>query len=189
MSGQRVAFVAAGVIIAAAAVAGVGYWIGTKHNNHLPASAVLVAPAGQTTTTTTQPPDTTTTSVGSPLTISVEPSSSSGPVSSILLPASCVLSGDTVTASGTFNGGFAPEEYTRVGAVVELYVYASATSADSQGLQIADLNGGEQPSAIYKDPNSWTVSAKVDPSNGAPATCVVAVQPTHDFMGAGNVGG
>jgi len=186
MSGRRIAIVVAAVVVVVA-IGGLGYWLGNRHGDH--AQSSIASTARRATTTTTGAPATTTSTAGSPLTISVEPSSPSGLDSSILLPASCVMTGNTVTAAGTFNGGFAPELYARVGAVVELYVYTGAPTGNGQGVQIAELNGGEQPSPIYKDGNSWTVTATVDPTNGTPATCVVAVQATHDFMGAGNVGG
>jgi len=142
--------------------------------------------SGRRTTTTYSGPDK---GVMKSLPISVEPSSSGVPDSSILLPKVCLLFRDEVTASGAFGGGSAPEAYARVGAVVELYVFSTATADNPQGTQLASLNGGEEPYPMYRATPGWKVSTSVDYSLGTPARCEVSVQPTHDFEGAGNNGG
>lgn len=102
---------------------------------------------------------------------------------SILLPAACTIDHGIVTATGTFNGGFAPQGYVRRGDVVELYVYSS------RDLQLANVTT-ERPYPM-RGTSPWKVSATLDkqllaePGNG-PSRCVVTVQPTHAFMGAGN---
>ena len=76
------------------------------------------------TSTTVLPTTTSTISQTAYLTIGVSTQlSSDGQDPSILLPSSCSLLNDTVTATGSFNGGFAPEAYQRYGDVVELYAY------------------------------------------------------------------
>jgi hypothetical protein len=142
-----------------------------------------------TTTTTVSPVITTTSSsgAGTALTISVEPPSGDEPDSSILLPAGCSVANGVATATGTFNGGFVPEAYVRVGAVVELYVFANDSSGNSQ--QIALLNGGETPFPMWDPQTTWSATAKLDETAGSPSSCLVAVQATHDFEGAGNDGG
>jgi len=93
-----------------------------------------------------------------------------------------------VTATGTFNGGFVPETYVRVGDVVELYAYdAPSMNNHGQESQVLDL-GSEKP-FIISGTGPWTVSAPVDPTRLSPSECRVAVQSTHTFMGAGNAGG
>ncbi|MGH9071619.1 MAG: hypothetical protein ACRDX8_10755 [Acidimicrobiales bacterium] len=87
---------------------------------------------------------------------------------------------------GTFKGGFAPEEYVRVGSVVELYGYTAPIPAvGEQSYQDAEL-GSEKPFPMGGGP--WTVSVPVDASVGVPAKCLVAVQTTHAFMASGNAG-
>lgn len=109
------------------------------------------------------------------------------PDSSILLPSSCRWTGTKVVASGTYDGGYVPEVYIRVGDVVELYVYTAGTSDNPQGTQLANLNGGEKPAVVTG--TKWQTAATVDKSLGRPYTCVVAVQATHAFQGAGSAGG
>lgn len=137
-----------------------------------------------TTTTTTAPPSTATTS--RPLPVSVESDTqmkangNDGPSSSILVPASCRLNGDTVTATGSYQGGFAPQEYQRSGDVAELYVYSAPASGYPQGVQLANLSS-EQPPPIGGS-GTWKVSVSIDTSLGQPKTCQVAAQPTHDMQ-------
>jgi len=106
-----------------------------------------------------------------------------GPSSSVLVPAECQVRGSTVSAHGTYRGGFAPEVYRRYGDVVDLYLFTSPTNGYSGGHQEAVLSSEHSP-PIYL--GTWTVVAPVDSSLGHPARCVVAAQPTHDFEGAGN---
>lgn len=143
-------------------------------------------------TTTTPTSETATTTAGRPLDLTIAVStqlSSDGQDPSILLTSSCSFLNGSVTATGTFNGGFVPETYVRYGDVVELYAYTSAVSADSgQAFQIANLVL-EKPFTMGNN-GPWTVSAPVITDDvGAPTRCFVAVQSTHAFMGAGNVGG
>jgi hypothetical protein len=164
---------------------GIGaYWLGTRHQQPpvLRTSLNTGALSTTSTTTTTSPP-----AGGTPLSISVEQSTGDEPDSSILLPAGCNVANGVATASGTFNGGFVPEVYFRVGAVVELYVFTDSSTGDPQ--QIALLNGGEKPFPMYDPQTTWSVTAKLDNSAGFLTNCVVAVQATHDFEGAGNDGG
>lgn len=149
-----------------------------------------------TTTTSTIPMSTTTTpmatnptAAGQQLSISVSTQlSSTGQDPSILRPSSCVVDNGTVTAQGTFNGGFVPETYVRFGDVVELYAYdAPSMENHGQQSQVADL-GLEKPFAMQGN-GPWTVSVPADPAHLTPNQCLVAVQSTHAFMAAGNAGG
>jgi len=144
------------------------------------------------TTTTTMPATSNSTAGSQQLTIAVSAQlSSDGQDPSILLPASCTLQGGTVTAMGTFNGGFVPETYVRFGDVVELYVFTGPSPGYPQGNQVAAL-GVEHPFNMSQ-PGPWKVSVSVgdstQPGPDAPQQCEVAVQATHAFMGAGNAGG
>ena len=102
-----------------------------------------------------------------------------GPSSSILTPSSCVLSGNTVTAIGTYQGGFAPNVYNRYGDVVVLYIFGAPTSGYPQGAQLGASSVNNSP-AIGS--GTWQTSATVDLSTGQPVRCVVAAQPTHDVQ-------
>jgi hypothetical protein len=182
------------LIVALAAVAIGGYLLGTHHHT---TTTVASKASSEPTVTSSSPPSSSTTttstsSVSTPLDISVQPvnpSDPSAPNSSlILLPSSCSISNGVVTATGTFNGGYVPESYIRIGAVVELYVYSSPTSSASQGTQLADLPN-EHPFTMGGS-GPWTVTAPLDTQLGmTPAGCQVDVQPTHNFEGAGNAGG
>jgi hypothetical protein len=143
-------------------------------------------------TTTVPAPQTPSTTAGRPpaLAISVNANlSSNGQDPSVLLPSSCTLVSGTVTATGTFRGGPVPETYVRYGDVVELYAYTSPVAAEGgQTFQVANLVM-EKPFVIAGS-GPWTVSAPVVTDDvGAPTLCSVAVQSTHAFMGAGDVGG
>jgi hypothetical protein len=105
-----------------------------------------------------------------------------GPSSSILAPSTCSISGSTVTAAGSYDGGLAPEVYPRYGDVVKLYVDTAPVSGYPQGIQIALLSSESSPAIGGKGP--WRVSVPVDLTGGQPVACVVAAQPTHDFEGA-----
>jgi hypothetical protein len=106
---------------------------------------------------------------------------------SILHPSSCIERNETITATGAFSGGFAPEAYRRYGDVVELYAYNSVDNPPTgTDLQVLDL-GAEKPGSMSTA--TWTALAPVDTTVGQPVLCLVAVQSTHAFMGAGNAGG
>ena len=113
----------------------------------------------------------------------MEAAGNNGPSSSILLPAGCQIRGLTISAHGTYRGGFAPEVYRRYGDVVDLYVFTGPTSGFSGGRQEALLSSEHSPPV---DTGTWTVTAPIDSSLARPARCVVAAQPTHDFEAAGN---
>jgi hypothetical protein len=80
-------------------------------------------------------------------------------------------------AAGSFRTGEVPDAYQRVGAVVELYVYALPSEPADQGLQLARLR--DEVPFTMQGSGSWTVSVPLEARLGAPATCEVAVQPTH----------
>jgi hypothetical protein len=102
-----------------------------------------------------------------------------GPSSSILLPASCRLTGTTITAEGTYtDGGFVPDVYDRYGDIIVLYVRAAPSPGYAQGAQLGVSDVSESPAVGSRAP--WQVSLSVSPSGGVPAQCVVAAQPTHD---------
>jgi len=128
----------------------------------------------------------TTTSPRQQLTISVQSSSqmqaagNSGPPSSILIPISCDLSGTTVTAKGSYRGGFAPNLYNRYGDIVELYVFGAPSSGYPQGPPLAASSVTDSPP--IGGYGSWQVSTNVDLGVGLPEKCVVAAQPTHDLQ-------
>jgi len=102
-----------------------------------------------------------------------------GPSSSILMPSSCVLSGDTVTATGTYQGGFAPNVYNRYGDVVVLYVFGAPSSGYPQGAQLGASPASNSP---VIGSGTWRVSTAVDLPIGQPVSCVVAAQPTHEVQ-------
>lgn len=102
-----------------------------------------------------------------------------GPSSSILMPSSCVLSGDTVTATGTYQGGFAPNVYNRYGDVVVLYVFGAPSSGYPQGAQLGASPASNSP---VIGSGTWRVSTAVDLPTGQPVSCVVAAQPTHEVQ-------
>jgi hypothetical protein len=170
-----------------------GYLLGTHHTNTTVGSKGSPRSTQSSSSTTSVSQSATTgPSAATQLVISVQPVDPSNPSapdsSQILLPSSCSQSNDVVTASGTFNGGFVPESYIRVGAVVEMYVYSSSTGSTSQGTQLADL-ANEKPFRMGGG-TTWTVTAPVGTQLGmTPASCQVDVQPTHNFEGAGNAGG
>ncbi len=143
-------------------------------------------------TTTAPTPQTSSTTAGRPVELTIAVStqlSSDGQDPSILLPSKCNLSSGSVTATGTYSGGFVPETYVRYGDVVELYAYTRPVTAEGgRAFQVANLVA-EKPFTMGGD-GPWTVSAPVITDDvGAPTQCLVAVQSTHAFMGAGNVGG
>jgi hypothetical protein len=122
---------------------------------------------------------------GSLIPISVESDSqmaaegNNGPSSAILLPASCQLTGTTVTAEGTYtNGGFVPNVYDRYGDIIVLYVFTAPSAGEPEGVQLGASDVSESPVLGSQAP--WHVSLSITPSVGVPAECVVAAQPTHD---------
>jgi hypothetical protein len=135
-------------------------------------------PVVTTVPTTTVPPRTN-------LTISVQSDSqmkavgNDGPSSSILLPSSCQLSGNTVTAIGTYQGGSAPNVYNRYGDIVELYIFGAPSSGYPEGTQ---LGASPVNSSPVIGSGTWQVSTTVDLSTGQPVSCVVAAQPTHQVQ-------
>ena len=135
---------------------------------------------GATSPTSTMP------SPSKQLTISVQSDSqmeaagNNGPSSSILVPTSCESSGTTITANGTYQGGFAGNGYNRYGDIVELYVFGAPSSGYPQGPQLAASSAKDSPP--IGGYGSWRVSASIDPGSIPPARCVVAAQPTHDVQ-------
>jgi hypothetical protein len=102
-----------------------------------------------------------------------------GPSSSILLPTSCQLTGNTITAEGTYtNGGFVPNLYDRYGDIIVLYVFSASSPGYPQGMQLEASSASESP--VLGGQNPWYVSVSISGSAGAPARCTVAAQPTHD---------
>ena len=89
--------------------------------------------------------------------------------------------GTTITAKGSYQGGFAPEIYDRYGDIVELYVFGAPYSGYPQGPQLAASSATKSPS--IGGHGTWQVSTQVDPSLAdQPARCVIAAQPTHDVQ-------
>jgi hypothetical protein len=103
-----------------------------------------------------------------------------GPSSSILVPASCALTGTTVTAAGAYQGGFVPEVYARYGDVIELYVFSAPVSGYPRGIQLGELSSEHSPP--LEGNAAWEVSVPIDLSLGRPQSCLVAGQPTHDVQ-------
>jgi hypothetical protein len=104
-----------------------------------------------------------------------------GPSSSVLLPHACQLRGGTVTATGSYHGGFAPDIYDRVGDIVVLYVFTSPTSGFPEGITLAASSARTSPPMTG---GTWRVSTSVPLVFGSPERCVVAARPTHDWIGA-----
>jgi hypothetical protein len=104
-----------------------------------------------------------------------------GPWSSILLPHSCEVRGRTVSATGTYQGGFAQAIYNRFGDIVVLYVFTAPTSGFPQGITLAASSARTSPPMTS---GTWRVSTSVSLIFGPPERCVVAAQPTHDWIGA-----
>ena len=123
------------------------------------------------------------------LPVSVEPDAymhaagNNGPSSSILVPAGCEVDGSTVSARGSYQGGFAPEVYRRYGDIIDLYVFTGPAIGFPRGYQEAILSSEHSPRL---GTGTWTVTAPIDSSLGRPRRCVVAAQPTHDWQGAPN---
>jgi hypothetical protein len=100
-----------------------------------------------------------------------------GPSSSVLRPTSCVLTGTSVTAEGTYaHRGFAPDVYGRFGDIIVLYVLSAPSLGYPAGMQLGVSDVSESPAVGSGAP--WHVS--LTPYVGEPARCVVAAQPTHD---------
>jgi hypothetical protein len=117
--------------------------------------------------------------------VSVEPDrqmkaeGNSGPSSSILHPTSCLLTGTTITAKGSYtNGGFVPNVYDRYGDIIVLYVRAAPSPGYAEGMQLGASDVSESPVVGSRAP--WRVSLSISPSAGVAARCVIAAQPTHD---------
>jgi len=156
------------------------------------ATTSTTASAG-TSTISPRPPTTTSTyptvAASQQLPVSVESDSqmraeaNNGPTSSVLLPSSCKLVGSTVTAMGAYQGGFAPNVYSRYGDIVVLYVFGPPSPGFPQGPQLAVSSAQDSPPLSS---GTWQVSTSVstslDASVGQPARCVVAAQPTHDVQ-------
>lgn len=171
------------VLLAALGVAGLSR--GHRHHSSTTGSTATSSPLAATTV-----PPTTTTAVPAPpsttsLPISVESDSAmhasgnDGPSSSILIPSSCVLSGSTVTAIGTYQGGFAPNVYNRYGDVVVLNVFGPPSASNPQGAQLGASSVSTSPAV---GSGTWQVSTTADLSTGGPARCIVAAQPTHQIQ-------
>lgn len=154
------------------------------------------APATTTPATSAPPsttPETTTPPVGPPVSLPVavqsdaemQAAGNNGPSSSILAPTSCEVTGGQVTARGGYtDGGFAPNVYNRFGAMVKLYVYSAPAPGFGQGVQLISV--GEETAAPIGGYGPWEVSGPIYVTSSAPVRCVVASQPTHDFVGAPN---
>ncbi len=125
------------------------------------------------------PPSTTSLPISVESDSAMQAAGNNGPSSSILTPSSCVLSGNTVTAIGTYQGGFAPNVYNRYGDVVVLSIFGAPSSGYPQGAQLGVSSVNDSP-AIGS--GTWQTSATVDLSTGQPVRCVVAAQPTHDVQ-------
>jgi hypothetical protein len=107
------------------------------------------------------------------------------PDADILRPSSCSLSGELVTASGSFIG-FVPQIYLRIGDVVELYVYTAARAGYPSGIQLGLLSREEPPNIPGGQGGPWLVKVPIDPALGHPERCAVTIQATHQFEGSGN---
>lgn len=157
-------------------------------------AATTVAPAPQTTSPATSPLTSTTLATSTTVALSgqslpVEVQSDAamhaagnGGPSSVLVPSACVLAGGTVTARGTYQGGFAANVYPRYGDVIVLYVFTAPTAGFTDGVQVAELSQATGPS--IGGSGQWQVTVPVDLSLGSPVRCLLAAQPTHDFEGA-----
>ncbi len=127
----------------------------------------------------------TTASPGEQFPISVESDSqmraegNDGPSSEILLPASCRLTGSTITAEGTYtDGGFVPNVYNRYGDIIVLYALTAPSAGYPEGMQLGASDVHE--SAVLGSRARWHVNLPLYQSAGVPARCMVAAQPTHD---------
>ena len=115
------------------------------------ASVRVTRSTAATTTTVPFPSTTTTTSPAEQLPFSVQSDTQmqeagdGGPTSSILVPTSCELNGTTVTATGGYQGGYAPYVYGRFGDYVELYVYTAPMPGYSQGIMVGLGGVGRTP--------------------------------------------
>lgn len=175
-------FLTAAAVAAGCAACGSSSSTGTsaQTTSTVPASAVSSSPPG---TVTAPAPDGTARNL--PIAVSAELSSPQQ-FPAILVPASCTEQGGVLTATGSFSGGFVPEVYIRWGDAVELYAY-TGSQPGSLGVQVADLSA-EKPYPIAGQ-GPWRVTVPVAAGFASPARCLVAVQSTHAFMGAGNAGG
>ena len=106
-----------------------------------------------------------------------------GPSSSILVPSSCKVTATSVTAAGTYRDGFAAEVYARYGDVIDLYVFSRPTTGYPEGIQLAN-EPFTRHSPFIGGKGPWTVTVPLDSTLGQPARCMVAAQPTMDFLGA-----
>lgn len=97
------------------------------------------------------------------LPVSVEPTDPTDPEAldvGILKPTSCVVRDGVATAVGTFGTREVPDAYRRVGAVVELYVYAMPSEPADQGMQLAKLRD-ERPFPM-RESGPWSVSVPLE---------------------------
>ena len=102
-----------------------------------------------------------------------------GPSSAILRPATCRLTGATITARGRYtNGGFVPDVYRRYGDIIVLYVRSAASPGYPDGMQLGASDVRQSPAVGSRAP--WHVSLSLRKPAAIPARCVVAAQPTHD---------
>jgi hypothetical protein len=86
-----------------------------------------------------------------------------------------------VTATGTYQGGFGLDVYQRYGDIVVLYVFTAPSSGYPQGIALAASSARSSPTV---GSGNWRVVTSVVLSFGPPERCVVAAQPTHDWIGA-----
>jgi hypothetical protein len=110
-----------------------------------------------------------------------------GPASSIMVPTSCRVTAMSATASGTYQGGFAPAVYQRYGDVIDLYVFSRPVAGNPDGIQLAAAPFTRKAPFVYGGGDRWTVTVPLDKqlfSSGQPARCMVAAQPTMDFQEA-----
>jgi len=106
-----------------------------------------------------------------------------GPTSAVLVPSSCVVTGTTVTVTGTYRFQPVPAVYQRYGDVIDLYVFTRPAGGYQQGIQLAEPFTRNAP-FIGGRGARWAVTVPVFTSLGRPARCMVAAQPTMDFEGA-----
>jgi hypothetical protein len=106
-----------------------------------------------------------------------------GPSSSVLVPASCVVTATAATVTGTYRYQPVPAVYQRYGDVIDLYVFTAAVDGYQLGIQLAEPFTRNAP-FIGGIGARWTVTVPVFTSLGRPARCMVAAQPTMDFEGA-----
>jgi hypothetical protein len=106
-----------------------------------------------------------------------------GPTSAILDPSTCAITKTTATVTGTYEGGFAPNIYSRYGDRIDLYVFTAPQPGYPRGIQLAQPFTDHSPA--IGGSGRWTVRVPLLVTGfGHPARCMVAAQPTQDWQGA-----